>query len=172
VSLIWREATPGDRNLLKTFACTSPAPKEPGRRAKPHPKPWEKAVQSAIRTLPVPQDRRDGTCLLGFDAELLVAYSLWTESDQRKGLFKLRLIAIATSARGSGGAVARECLEETLTRIESTLEPGVAGLVYGLVDVNNGASQRLLKHFDFSVQPNAPVEDPELEMWVTRIHGR
>ena len=94
----------------------------------------------------------------GFDGELLVAYSLWTESDQRRGLFKLRLIAIATSARGRGGAVARECLEETLTRIESTLEPGVAGLVYGLVDVNNGASQRLLKHFIFQTEPNAPVE--------------
>jgi ribosomal protein S18 acetylase RimI-like enzyme len=93
-------------------------------------------------------------------------------SDQREGLFKLRLIAIATSARGRGGAVARECLDETLTRIESTLEPGVDGLVYGLVDVNNGASQRLLKHFDFTVQQHAPVEDPELEMWVTRIHGR
>jgi hypothetical protein len=38
--------------------------------------------------------------------------------------------------------------------------------------IDGGKYRNLLKHFDFSVQPNAPVEDPELEMWVTRIHGR
>jgi hypothetical protein len=172
VNLTWREATREDRVILRAFECTRPAPKEPGRRAKKHPKPWEKSVQTTIRTLPPPTDRRDGTCLLGFDGDRLVAYSLWVETAGRPGVFKLRLLAISTAVRGGDGAVARVCLDETLARIESSLEPGVDGLVFGLVHVSNSNSQRLLNFFNFAVVPDAPVGDPELQMWATRVRGR
>ena len=61
----WREATKHDRDALRRFECATPAPKEPGRRATPHSKPWEMDVQKAIHTLTPPYSGPDGTCLLG-----------------------------------------------------------------------------------------------------------
>jgi len=80
-------------------------------------------VQSAIRTLSVPVRGRDGTCLLGFDGDALVAVALWCRMDDVDfPIFKLRLLAVARTVRGKDGAVARDCLDEVLARIAAELE--------------------------------------------------
>jgi len=171
VTVGWRLAEGADRPLLQRFECTKPAPKEKGRRAAPHPKPYEKQVQSAIRTLAVPVRGRDGVCLLGeLDGEL-VAVALWCRMDADYPLFKIRLLAVATSVRGSGGAVARECLDQVLARIVAELAPGEVATVYGLVDHRNTPSQLMLTDRDFKLQEGAPVDDPDLAMWALDVQA-
>lgn len=149
-----------------------PAPKEPGRRAAPHPKPYEKDVQSAIRTLSTPVGGRDGACLLGFDGGELVAVALWSRMDDADDpLFKLRLMAVSRKVRGQGGAVARECLEEVLARIVAEVDEGDIATVYGLVDRRNAASQLLLTDNGFQVQEGAPVTDADLAMWALEVEA-
>jgi len=170
VTIEWRPAEGADRPLLQRFECTSPAPRRPGRRPAAHPKPYEKGVQSAIRTLSVPVGGRDGTCLVGFDDGTLVAVALWCRMDDVDfPIIKLRLLAVARTARGKGGAVARECLDEVLARIAAELTEGEVATVYGLVDYRNTASQRLLTDMQFELQADAPTEDPNLTMWAIDI---
>jgi hypothetical protein len=170
VSIQWRSAAGSDRPLLQRFECTAPAPRQSGRRASGHPKPYERDVQSAIRTLSVPVRGRDGTCLVGLDGGELVAVALWCRMDDVDyPLFKIRLIAVATSVRGRGGAVARECVDQVLGGIAAECEEGEVVTVYGLVDHRNSASQNLLKDCDFEEEPDAPVQDAKLATWALEM---
>lgn len=171
--LDWREATKDDRPLLQRFECTTPPPREPGRRAQPHPKPYEYDVQKAIHTLNVPLHGDDGTVLLGLDADTnLGAVAVWSSIRTHPGLHKIRLIAVSLAYRGTSadpdvaGAVASEALDVTLTRLGGHA-PGER--VFGLVDHRNTGSLRLLRAHGFVHVPNGPVDDPDLQMWGARI---
>lgn len=171
--LEWREATKDDRQLLQQFECTTPPPREPGRRARPHPKPYEYAVQKAIHTLNVPLHGDDGTVLLGLDEHgALGAVSVWSSIHTHPGLHKIRLVAVSLAYRGTSadpeiaGAVASETIDVTLTKL-GEYAPGER--VFGLVDHRNTGSLRLLKTHGFVHLPDGPVDDPDLQMWAARI---
>lgn len=171
--LDWREATKGDRVLLQRFKCTTPPPREPGRRAQPHPKPYEYDVQKAIHTLNVPLHGDDGTVLLGLGPDgNLGAVSVWSSIRAHPGLHKIRLIAVSLAYRGTSanpgvaGAVASETLDVTLTRLGGY---AAGERVFGLVDHRNTGSLRLLKTHGFVHLPNGTVDDPDLQMWAARI---
>lgn len=166
MNLTWREATKRDRPLLQRFTCTVPAPRDPDKRAGPHPKPYEREVEKAIRALPVPLSGADGVALLGFDeVGELVTVAAWCSIIGTPGLYKVRLLAVARGKRGAGGLVARACLDEVLRRIASE-HPGAT--VFGLVDERNTNSQRLMMDRGFSKTPG-PVDDPRLEMWAAAL---
>jgi hypothetical protein len=148
-------------------------PRQPGKRAQPHPKPYEYAVQKAVHTLNVPLHVHDGTALIGLDADgNLGAVSVWSSILTRPGLHKIRLIAVSLAYRGTSvapdvaGAVASETLDVSL----STLHEYAAGeRVFGLVDDRNTGSLRLLRTHGFVHLPEGPVDDPDLQMWAARI---
>lgn len=163
MSIEWREAAKDDRDALRRFECTTSAPKEPGRRARPHTKPWEMDVQKAIHTLTPPYSGTDGTCLLGIASDdELATVSLWCPLLDLPGVHKIRLIGVSTSHRGQGGAVAHECLEQTLAML-ATQTPGERAL--GLIDSRNLPSQRLVSSLGF-VEVNLPGIGPDLGAWV------
>ncbi len=171
--LDWREATKDDRRQLQRFECTKPPLREPGRRAQPHPKPYEHDVQKAIHTLNIPLNGDDGIVLLGFDgAGDLGAASAWSSIRAHPGLHKIRLIAVSLAYRNTSpnpetaGAVASETLDVTLTRLS---EYAAGERVFGLVDHRNTGSLRLLKTHGFAHLPDGPVNDPDLQMWAARI---
>lgn len=171
--LEWREATKDDRRLLQQFECTRPPLREPGKRAQPHPKPYEHDVQKAIHTLNVPLHGDDGIVLLGLDGDGdLGAVSVWSSIRAHPGLHKIRLIAVSLAYRGTSadseiaGAVASETLDVALTKLS---EYAAGERVFGLVDHRNTGSLRLLKTHGFVHLPDGPVDDPDLEMWAARI---
>ncbi|MEU4193213.1 hypothetical protein AB0E69_15055 [Kribbella sp. NPDC026611] len=171
--LDWRDAERGDRSRIHSFTCTTPPPKDPGRRAKAHPKQWEYAVQKAIHQLHVPIRGADGRLLLGMTEDGAVgALSLWSELQHR--LYKTRIIAVAQAFRGQStsaalpGAVASEALDIT---IQEMAKDGPGGRVFGLIDRNNRASQRLVSAHGFQLTPNFPVADPNLQAWTARLPG-
>ena len=86
--LTWREADKkSDRRLLQAFRCTPPPPKEPGKRARPHPKPYEYSVQKSIHNLPVPLRGDDGTVWIGLRNDGAVgAVSVWSSIRAKPGL--------------------------------------------------------------------------------------
>lgn len=174
MTVLWRFAEPTDRPLLQAFQCTDPAPRDPGRRAQPHPKPWEKGVQSAIKQLPIPRTAggADGSILLGLEGNDLVAVSFWSsDGTGQPPLIKMRLLAISSMKRGAGGNLARECVDETLRRIEAELPRDQDGIVYGLVDTSNRPSQAMLRDSGFEPQDSDEVADPDLVMWVQVVTG-
>jgi hypothetical protein len=171
--LDWRPAEKDDRPLLQAFRCTTDAPKKPGRRADPHPRPWEYAVQKAIHQLPVPIHGDDGTCLIGLtEGERIGAVAVWCEMRDMPGLFKAQLIAVSIEFRGTSadperaGAVASEALDLTLTAMASR-HP--RGRVVGLIDHRNHASQRLVQTHGFARISGYPELEPELEAWAARL---
>jgi hypothetical protein len=172
VKLDWRDATRADRPGVQSFACTTPPPKEPGKRARPHPKPWEYAVQKAIHQVPVPLRNADGRLLVGITEDGGIgAVSLWSEMHGRGKLFKTRIIAISVEFRGRSagaqpGEVASEALDVTLQEMSKA---GPGGRVFGLIDKNNHASQRLVSAHGFQLNLNFPVEDPNLQAWLARL---
>lgn len=169
MSVEWRLAERRDRETLRRFECTVPPP-GPRRRPLPHPKPWEKDVQSAVRTLGVPVRGRDGTCLLGFESGEPVAIALWCRIEQDADLsFKIRLLAVSTAVRGQGVAVARECLEQVLARIVGELDAGEPAVVYGLVDHRNRSSRKMLATSGFAEQ--SAYDDPELGLWAVEVEA-
>lgn len=171
--LTWREATKDDRPLLQRFECTTLPPREPGRRARSHPKPYEYNVQKAIHTLNVPLHGDDGTVLLGLNSDgALGAVSVWSSIRTHPGLHKIRLIAVSLAYRGMSadpdvaGAVASETLDVTLTRLRGY---AASERVFGLVDHRNTGSLRLLRAHGFVHLPDGPVDDPDLQMWAARV---
>lgn len=171
--LDWRSAKKDDRPLLQAFRCTTDPPKEPGRRAGPHPRPWEYAVQKAIHRLPAPIHGDDGTCLVGLtEDERVGAVTLWCEMRDMPGLFKAQLIAVSIELRRTSadperaGVVASESLDLTLAEMASR-HPG--GRVVGLIDHRNHASQRLVRTHGFARISGYPVSEPELEAWAARL---
>ncbi|MFT4085496.1 MAG: hypothetical protein QM638_23180 [Nocardioides sp.] len=171
--LDWREATKDDRPLLQRFECTTPPPREPGRRAQPHPKPYEYNVQKAIHTLNVPLHGDDGTVLLGLGPDGdLGAVSVWSSIRAHPGLHKIRLVAVSLAYRGTSadpdvaGKVASETLDVTLSKLS---EYAAGERVFGLVDHHNTGSLRLLGTHGFVHLPNGPVDNPDLQMWAARV---
>jgi len=81
---------------------------------------------------------------------------------------KIRLIGASTSHRGKGGAVAHECLEQTLAML-ATQTPGERAL--GLIDHRNLPSKRLVSSLGF-VEVNLPGIDPDLGAWVIDLPDR
>jgi len=169
LTLIWREATKADRPALQGFKCTDPAPREPGKRPGPHPRRWEDDVQKAIHSLPVPLSGADGVALLGLDGEDLAAVVVWSGIHGRPALYKLRLLAVSRERRTVGGnsigPLARQALAEALFRIASEA-PGAD--VFGLVDIRNRASQRVLTEAGLE-RVDGPASDPDLEMWAATL---
>lgn len=169
MTLAWREAEFGDRRALQAFNCTDPAPREPGRRARNHPRPWEDEVNRSIHALSPPCTLSVDTLLLGFDEEGLAAVALWCELDAMPGWFKIRLIAVERRLRTPGGTsigkTATEVLNEALRRIKAQ----GAAVVVGLIDHRNRASQRLCADHGLLPDPAFPVEDPELIAHIARF---
>ncbi len=172
MSLLWRDATKQDRTLLSGFRCTDPAPKEQGRRAAPHPRPWEPDVESAIHVLAPPLSGVDGRLLLGLDGGELVAVSLSCPLTEADGWHKIRLLAISVDRRtresvseGSAGEAALDCLGETLRRIDGD----GAAQVLALIDIRNRASQRLVTEAGFAPISGFPAGDKNLTAWGARL---
>lgn len=171
--LEWRDATKDDRSGIEAFRCTTSPPKEPGRRAGPHPKPWEYAVQKAIHRLPLPVNGTNGRCLIGIAEDGSIgAVSLWCELRGEHGIFKSQIIAVSLQFRGTStdpnqpGQVASEALDVTITEM-TRQRPG--GRVFGLIHQNNLASQRLVRAHGFEFSPDFPVQDPDLQAWLARL---
>ena len=171
--LDWRDAHKDDRRGIQAFRCTTSPPKEPGRRARPHPKPWEYAVQKAIHQLLLPIGDADGRCLIGLAEDGSIgSLSLWCELRGEPGLFKSQIIAVSLQFRGTStdpnqsGPVASEALDVT---IEEMTKQGAGGRVFGLIHRSNSASQRLVRTHGFEVRHDFPVDDPDLQAWVARL---
>lgn len=167
--LKWRDATAGDRALLEQFTCTIDAPRGPRGRPLPHPRPWERSVQSAIR------ERRSltyagGRLLLGLALPdtlmAVVAHSpLAAPSDMPEPSRLLGVVAVSTAARGAGGAVADEALEQGLSDMTGLPEFSRTGHILVLcgIDERNTPSEKLVRRHGFECV--GPADDRSLRPW-------
>ncbi len=165
----WRDAVRGDRVALQQFRCTTPQPRGPGGRPLPHPRPWEFEVHKWIHTLDGPGGPED-LIRLGFETDhagvaQLVAVAVTHElSDDDGSMFKIRALAIDHDHRGHGGALAQDCLMDTLDQIAARARAlgDDEVVVIGYVDRRNNASQHMLHGKDFE---HVGKIDEDLQEW-------
>lgn len=160
--LAWREAERNDRELLKTFTCTTPAPRYSQRRQGMfvHRSSWELTTQSYIRGLKG-IDSRYYLNILGFtDAQLVSVVSAeYKPADQ---IIVIHAIGRCLHHRGLG--IASKTLDELIRRIEVwRVELNFpADEVYAYIHPDNDASQVLFSSRGFVLED---VEDG-FQVWI------
>ena len=114
-----------------------------GQARRSHPKPWERSVQSFIRSCQPPA-AADESLLLGEDRSGVAAICVMAEQGS-SALVKIRAVAVAVRYRGQGGSLADEALEVALeTSSCAWLGRGLGCIrLVGWVDPRNDASKRL-----------------------------
>ena len=151
--LTWRTAQRDDRAALQEFTCTVPEPSLLfGQARRSHPKPWERSVQSFIRSCQPPV-AADESLFLGEDPSGVAAVCAMAEQGS-PALVKIRAVAVALRYRGQGGVHADEALEVVLeTAAAHGREAGLDAVrLVGWVDPRNDASKRLNTRAGFACQ--------------------
>ena len=162
--LTWRTAQRDDRAALQEFTCTVPEPSLLfGQARRSHSKPWERSVQSFIRSCQPPV-AADESLFLGEDPSGVAAVCAMAEQGS-PALVKIRAVAVALRYRGQGGVHADEALEVVLeTAAAHGREAGLDAVrLVGWVDPRNDASKRLNTRAGFACQK---VTSDGLEEWV------
>ena len=150
--LTWRTAQRDDRAALQEFTCTVPEQRLFGQARRSHPKPWERSVQSFIRSCQPPV-AADESLFLGEDPSGVAAVCAMAEQGS-PALVKIRAVAVALRYRGQGGVHADEALEVVLeTAAAHGREAGLDAVrLVGWVDPRNDASKRLNTRAGFACQ--------------------
>lgn len=146
----WNAATPQDIEDLRAFVCTSkPPPVVMGnhRVRKLMGRPWERTVQSALRTLrwPLPADE---FLLLGRDDEGIAGVSWWADLD---GSAEVKILAVAIALRRQGDRLGDGLLSETKQRIIERADAAEVKelTVWAVTHARNHRAQWLLQRHGF-----------------------
>lgn len=165
--LTWRAAEREDRAALQEFTCTVSEQRLFGQARRSHPKPWERSVQSFIRSCQPPA-AADESLLLGEDRSGVAAVCAMAEQGS-PALVKIRAVAVAVRYRGQGGSLADEALEVALeTAAARGREEGLDAVrLVGWVDPRNDASKRLNTRAGFACRK---ITSDGLEEWVLELN--
>lgn len=161
-----------DVSGLQSFTCTTDVPRTPGGRKLPHPKPWEREVQSHFRQ--ISRRLRQGELLLlgcAEDGEARAAIHLMFEiSAKVLGVF-VASIAVCTSVRGKNGMIANEALllvhEEARDKANRSCVETV--VITGNIHTENRPSEQLFSRAGFEPLsiPNGPYQTWAKQLSVT-----
>ena len=168
----WQRIT--DRHeatLLETFSCTIDRPRTPQGRKLPHPKPWEREVQSHFRQCS--KRLRAGDLLMvgrhTADEQIVAAAHLMLDQKSPSPFTAhIAAIGICTTVCGQGGKVA----DSTLVEVCSTVVDRARGsgidiaVATANIHVRNLSSQSLFERNGFE-----PVSVPsgDYQQWICRL---
>lgn len=162
--LTWVGAAAGHVAALQAFTCAEPprARWDRLRRDHVHPKPWELAVQAAVRSIrpPLPPEEN---ALLAFSGGALagIAHCSWTDGGEQ-----LLVMSIARDVRFRGTGLGSVLLRQTLAVLRSVRdEAGVGCGVFARVDHRNEPSRQMFRRAGF-VYLEDDFEEPNLEYWM------
>ena len=170
MALTWHDAARGDRRLLQGLQCTVDFVRDRNGRPLFHARPWELEVQSHLRRT-VPPHGPDQRLRLGLDESgILIAVTEQARLvvERSIAVVKLQALAVSVEARGQGGRIADEALDDALScsmELAAALA-AVEVLVIGWVDPQNRPSKELLTRGGFGFRGDAPGG---LEEWVVTI---
>lgn len=151
-----------DRQALQGFTCTVAAPRDARGRPLPHPRPWEREIESYFRKRPRLGPGQE--VRLGWDQEGIAAAVDLQRLSGGAATF-MNALAVSISYRGTGGGCADEAMEEAANwaaEQANTAALSEARLM-ARCHVENAASRRgLIRHGFIHV---GTVE--EYEEWLT-----
>ena len=139
---MWDQAAKSDRRRLQQFTCTTDPERDAYNRPFPHPRPWEKEVQSSIRTLHLPAKKLNSIRIRSESADDPISAVVSLRQEAAPDVFHLQLIAVSLDLRKQGGAVADEAFTEASQECAaiSGLEQGATLFVTANIHSDNQAS--------------------------------
>lgn len=155
---------------LQGFTCTSEAPRSPGGRKQPHPKPWEWEAQALLRNARA--HFRDGHQIIvgrsgAHDGPAAAASWLQFHHDELPAAF-IASSGIGIAFRGKDGTVADELIARTIRAAVRNFGQSAPHriLVHGNVHTSNLPCEKLLTRHGFD-PVGTPIE--EFQQWAILI---